>query len=151
MSAGALFFDEAGRLLVVEPAYKPNWEIPGGVVELNESPRQGCVREVKEELGLERPLHQLLCIDYLSECEDKTEALVFIFWGGTLSEDEIQSIQLPADELRRFAFLDLAEVYGRFNQRLSQRVRQSVAALAEKRTIYLEDQQIPAGERCLII
>ena len=147
MSAGALFFDEAGRLLVVEPAYKPNWEIPGGVVELNESPRQGCVREVKEELGLERPLRHLLCIDYLSESGDKTEALVFIFWGGTLSEDEIQSIQLPTDELRRFAFLDLAEAYGRFNQRLSQRVRQSVAALAEERTIYLEDQQIPVGER----
>ena len=59
MSAGALFFDEAGRLLVVEPAYKSNWEIPGGAVELNESPRQACVREVKEELGLERPLLHL--------------------------------------------------------------------------------------------
>jgi hypothetical protein len=30
MSAGVLFFDEAGRLLIVEPTYKPNWEIPGG-------------------------------------------------------------------------------------------------------------------------
>ncbi len=55
MSAGALFFDEVGRLLVVEPAYKANWEIPGGVVELDESPREARMREAKEELGVERP------------------------------------------------------------------------------------------------
>jgi ADP-ribose pyrophosphatase YjhB (NUDIX family) len=146
MSAGALFFDEAGRLLIVEPVYKPNWEIPGGVVELNESPRQGCMREVKEEVGLERPLCQLLSVDYLSECGDKIEALVFIFWGGVLSQNEIQSIHLPADELRSFVFLDVEEAYGRLNPRLSQRVRQSMAALVNGRTVYLEDQQNPLGE-----
>ena len=146
MSAGVLFFDETGRLLIVEPTYKSNWEIPGGVVELNESPLEACNREVKEELGLARPLRHLLCVDYLSESEDKTEALVFIFWGGTLSQDEIQSIRLPAEELRRFAFIEPKEAYGRFNQRLSQRVRQSMDALADGRTVYLEDEQIPIGE-----
>lgn len=146
MSAGALFFDEVGRLLVVEPACKPNWEIPGGVVELNELPREACMREVQEELGLERPLRRLLSIDYLSESEDKTEALTFIFWGGVLFQDEIQSIQLREDELRCFAFLDVEEAYGRFNPRLSQRVRQSMAALANGQTVYLEDQQNPLGE-----
>ncbi len=54
MSAGALFLDAAGRVLLVEPVYKRNWEIPGGVVELNESPRAACVREAGEELGLIR-------------------------------------------------------------------------------------------------
>lgn len=146
MSAGALFFDEAGKLLIVEPVYKPNWEIPGGAVELNESPYQACVREVREELGLERPLHRLLCVDYLRESADKTEALVFVFLGGVLTEEDKQSIRLPEDELRRFSFLELEAAYGRFNQRLSQRVRQSIAALADGRTVYLEDEQIPAGE-----
>jgi ADP-ribose pyrophosphatase YjhB (NUDIX family) len=38
MAAGALLFDEDGRILLVEPTYKPYWEIPGGVVEADESP-----------------------------------------------------------------------------------------------------------------
>ena len=104
MAAGALFFDVHGRILFVLPTYKNNWEIPGGVVELNESPRQACLREVEEELGLVRPLGRLLCIDYLSRSSDKTEAIMFIFLGGTLSPTEISNIQLPADELGGFRF-----------------------------------------------
>ena len=30
MAAGVLFRDRIGRVLLVEPSYKPNWEIPGG-------------------------------------------------------------------------------------------------------------------------
>ena len=39
MGAGVLFTDETGRLLLVEPTYKPTWEIPGGAMEADESPR----------------------------------------------------------------------------------------------------------------
>ena len=31
-SAGALVFDQAGRLLILEPTYKTGWTIPGGVI-----------------------------------------------------------------------------------------------------------------------
>jgi ADP-ribose pyrophosphatase YjhB (NUDIX family) len=48
ISAGCLFFDDRGRLLVVNPTYKDTWEIPGGVVEENESPREAVIREVVE-------------------------------------------------------------------------------------------------------
>lgn len=65
MSAGALFLDGTGRILLVQPVYKRNWEIPGGVVELHESPRAACVREVREELGLARPFSRLLLVDYM--------------------------------------------------------------------------------------
>ena len=82
----------------------------------------------------------------MSESQEKTEALVFIFWGGVLSEDEIQSIQLPDDELRSFAFLDVEAAYGRFNQRLARRVRQSLEALANGKMVYMENQQTPPGE-----
>ena len=33
-----MFRDKAGRVLLLEPSYKPNWEIPGGAVEADESP-----------------------------------------------------------------------------------------------------------------
>ena len=32
-SAGALVFDQAGRLLILKPTYKSGWSIPGGVME----------------------------------------------------------------------------------------------------------------------
>jgi 8-oxo-dGTP pyrophosphatase MutT (NUDIX family) len=52
MAADCLFTDQAGRLRVLEPTYKSTWEIPGGVVERDESPRLAAQREVREELGL---------------------------------------------------------------------------------------------------
>ncbi|MCW2930382.1 MAG: ADP-ribose pyrophosphatase, partial [Actinomycetia bacterium] len=50
MAASALFRDEAGRVLLVEPTYKPVWDLPGGAVEAEESPHAACRREVREEL-----------------------------------------------------------------------------------------------------
>ena len=41
-----------GKLLVVEPTYKMTWEIPGGVVEANESPRQTAIREARGGIGI---------------------------------------------------------------------------------------------------
>jgi hypothetical protein len=35
VSAGALIFDQAGRLLILRPTYKSGWTIPGGVMEAN--------------------------------------------------------------------------------------------------------------------
>ena len=54
VAAGALFFDDAGRVLLVHPTYKDTWDIPGGYVERGESPAAACRRELQEELGLDR-------------------------------------------------------------------------------------------------
>ena len=43
MAAGALFRDEAGGVLLVNPVYKPTWDLPGGAVEAEESPHAECV------------------------------------------------------------------------------------------------------------
>ena len=65
VSAGALIFDQAGRLLILKPTYKTGWTIPGGVMEADgETPWDACRREVLEECGIEvtqRPagLHRL--------------------------------------------------------------------------------------------
>ena len=54
VSAGALIYDRAGRLLILKPTYKSGWTIPGGVMEADgESPWEACQREVREETGLE--------------------------------------------------------------------------------------------------
>lgn len=63
VAAGVLFFDADGRVMLVDPVYKDPWEIPGGAVEWDESPRDGAVREVKEELGLAWRPGRLLGVD----------------------------------------------------------------------------------------
>jgi len=113
---------------LVEPVYKRNWEIPGGVVELNESPRAARAREVMEELGVRRPCTHLLLVDYSAESADKTESLAFIFDGGVLTAVEIAEIRLRPDELRGFAFVAVGQVDGRANQRLAKRVRMAIKA-----------------------
>jgi 8-oxo-dGTP diphosphatase len=49
--AGAVI-DEAGRFLAIRRRDNAHWELPGGVLELDETPEQGVVREVLEETGL---------------------------------------------------------------------------------------------------
>jgi 8-oxo-dGTP pyrophosphatase MutT (NUDIX family) len=54
MAATAFFRDEAERVLVVDPVYKPLWDLPGGAAEAYESPHAACRREIAEEPGLDR-------------------------------------------------------------------------------------------------
>lgn len=54
--AGAIVFDASGRLLVVRRGNEPSqglWCEPSGRCEPGESAAQACVREAREETGLE--------------------------------------------------------------------------------------------------
>ena len=142
MSAGALFFDEQGKLLIVNPTYKPLQEIPGGIIEANESPREACIREVKEEIGLDWQPKRLLCVDYDHPGTIRTEAVSFIFYGGVLQENEINNIQLQASELSEYRFVSIAEAGKLVNGRLAQRLRHIMPLINSEQTLYLEDQEL---------
>jgi hypothetical protein len=45
MASGCLFLNKAGELLIVKPVYRDDWLLPGGSLEKDESPAQGCARE----------------------------------------------------------------------------------------------------------
>lgn len=108
--AGVLCTNAEGKVLIVVPTYKPEWEIPGGTVENNESPKQACMREVQEELGIELPVGGLLQLNYREESDHLGELFLFLFDGGVLSEEQIASIKLPLDELSNFHFMTLDEI-----------------------------------------
>jgi 8-oxo-dGTP pyrophosphatase MutT (NUDIX family) len=44
--------DDAGRVLVIQRRDNGQWQVPGGVLELEESVHAGVRREVEEETGL---------------------------------------------------------------------------------------------------
>ncbi len=141
MGAGCLFFDEQGCVMLVKPTYKSVWEIPGGVVELNESPKQCCQREIREEIGLERKIGDLLVVDYNSPTEKKTESLMFIFNGGVLTLSEIESIQLRQDELSEFRFFSIESLPNEMTDTLRNRVLAAWQRVTKSNGIYLENQE----------
>jgi ADP-ribose pyrophosphatase YjhB (NUDIX family) len=48
----AAIFDEQGRLLLIKRADNGKWALPGGALEVGETPVQGVLREALEETGL---------------------------------------------------------------------------------------------------
>ncbi len=40
--AGALFRDGRGNILLVDPVYRDTWDLPGGVIDADESPNAAC-------------------------------------------------------------------------------------------------------------
>jgi 8-oxo-dGTP diphosphatase len=141
MGSGCLFFDEHGNILLVKPTYKPGWEIPGGSVEDNESPKQCCRREIQEELGIEREIGKLLVIDYNSETDEKTESLMFIFDGGTLTSSDTESIRLRRDELSEFRLFNVANLPEEMSIALRSRVLMAWEQKTQNSDTYLENQK----------
>ena len=139
MAASVLFFDDGGRVLVVEPTYKPYWELPGGAVDADESPYAAAQREVREELALSRPVGRLLAVDWVPPRPDRTEGVVMVFDGGSLSADEVSALRLPPDELRGLAWCTAEEAAGRLSALLARRLVAALAARESGEVAYLED------------
>ena len=136
-SAGALIFDEAGRLLILKPSYKSGWTIPGGQLEeTGESPWQGCRRETFEECGLEVERGRLACVDFLPPRPGRPGGIRFLFDCGALPDEQLGAITLDRAEIDayRFAAPDEAAVL------LSGPVRRRVkAAVSQDDCVYLEE------------
>ena len=137
-AAGMILRDRAGRVLVVHPTYKDVWEVPGGMVEPDESPADACVREIQEELGLRVPTGPLLCVDWVPANPPWDGGLMFVFDGGVLTADQITTIRLCPDELDRFDFVEPERLDEMLIPRLARRVAAAVAAIGHG-GVYLED------------
>jgi 8-oxo-dGTP diphosphatase len=139
VAAGALFLDGQGRVLLVHPTYKDTWDIPGGYVERGESPAAACRREVREELGLDRQPQRLIAVDWAPH-EREGDKLLFLFDCGDLGDDE-QRIRLAADELDRWAWIDLNRLDHHVLPRIARRILAAVTGPSPN--TYLEHGQAP--------
>lgn len=140
MASGMIFRDEQKKILMVVPGYKSMLEIPGGVVEKDESPFEACKRELKEELGLALKIQRLLCVDYNPPDEEKSESLMFIFYGGDLNKETIDQIKVDGKEIVNYKFLELEEIKGKTTDSLFKRIEKSVFAIENNASFYLENQ-----------
>ncbi|MGQ7351475.1 NUDIX domain-containing protein [Quadrisphaera oryzae] len=140
-AAGALVRGPDGAVLLVEPTYKPTWEVPGGVVEAGEPPRAACQREISEELGLGPGEHgvsvgRLLCFDWTDRSHG-APALRLLYDGGVL--DDLGAVRLPPAELASARLASPEEVERLCGERLARRIRAAVAALASGDLAEIDD------------
>jgi 8-oxo-dGTP diphosphatase len=139
MGVGALIFNEKDELLIVKPTYKDHWSIPGGVVDKYKSPRQACVREIKEEIGLDINDVRFLCVAYASDDGEKGESLQFVFYGGKLSDNESKNIKITGKEIGEYKFVKTEEATRLVSSGLGRRLPKSIEAIKNDTAFYLED------------
>ncbi|GAA5045864.1 NUDIX hydrolase [Streptomyces similanensis] len=139
VAADVLLRDPSGRVLLVNPTYKPGWDLPGGMAEANEPPEDTVRRELMEELGLRITLLGLLIVDWVAPHGPWDDQLAFIFDGGVLQADQVDRLRPRDGELSEAAFVPAAEAAGRLRDRIRHRFEHALKALETGRPLYLHD------------
>ena len=137
VSAGALIFDRAGRLLILKPTYKSGWTIPGGVMEADgETPWEACQREVREECGLDLRSGRLACVDFRRPRPGKAGGMRFLFDCGTFDDAVLGSVILQPEEICEHRLDRLPAALKLLRGPIRRRVKAACGAPA---TVYLEE------------
>jgi ADP-ribose pyrophosphatase YjhB (NUDIX family) len=136
-----LFWDERGRVLLVEPSYKVNWEIPGGVVEGGEPPWVAARRELMEEIGWDRTVGRLLVMDH----GNSPDRMLFVFEGGMVTEEEVAKVNFPDGEIVSAGLYTLEEAAQRVRPAMAGRLTAALEAVREETVVWTEHGEKVAG------
>ncbi|WP_067440375.1 NUDIX domain-containing protein [Nocardioides jensenii] len=130
--------DGDGRVLMCRLTYKKDWDLPGGVVEVGESPRLATGRELTEELGVDITAGHLLLTDWLPAWSGWDDAVCLVFDGGVHDASLVDGMVLEAREIREAAFLRLDEIEERAADFTYRRVAATLASLGGDGSAYTE-------------
>ncbi|MCO8308553.1 NUDIX hydrolase [Streptomyces sp. RKCA744] len=139
VAADVLLRDAAGRVLLVNPNYKPGWDLPGGMAEANESPEDAVRRELIEELGLRVTVRGLLVVDWVAPHGPWDDQLAFIFDAGTLYGGAAAALRPRDEELSEADFVAPDEALRRVSDRMRRRLTAALDAVTDGRPRYLRD------------
>ena len=142
-SAGALIFDQAGRLLILKPTYKTGWTIPGGVMEADgETPWDACRREVREECGIEVRNGWLACVDFRPSRPGHPGGIRFLFDCGPADDAALAAITVQPEEIAEYRLVPLDTALTLLRPPIRRRVR---AVSRHRRFVYLENGRSVSG------
>lgn len=125
--AQMLVRDLDNRVLLCQLTYKTDWDLPGGVVEVGESPQLAASRELTEELGLVIPARALLLTDWLPPWGGWDDALCLVFDGGRHSPTVADEIQRQQREIRAAEFCTPAQIAQRATDFTARRIATALA------------------------
>ena len=117
-----IVFDGKGRVLLCHRRDYDLWNLPGGGLEVGESPTEGVIREVKEESGLDVVISRLVGIYSKPERNDIIFSFVCKRIGGEL---------LLNDEADRIEYFEIDSIPKNTSPKQVERIRDAVANKGE--------------------
>jgi 8-oxo-dGTP pyrophosphatase MutT (NUDIX family) len=133
--AGALITDPEGRVLLVKPRSRDDWGFVGGWVDRGELPHEGCAREIKEEIGLDLAVGDLLVLDWISGTGLVADPLTFYIFDGGVIENPDQ-IRIQPDEIEQFGFFPPEQAVKRSGEFNKERLGLALEARRTGKPIY---------------
>jgi 8-oxo-dGTP pyrophosphatase MutT (NUDIX family) len=118
------------RVLLCQLTYKRDYDLPGGVVEVGESPQLAVEREVEEELGLTVTAGRLVLTDWLPPWGGWDDAICLVFDGGQVDPSVIDTIVRQEREIRSAGFFTVAEVRERCADFTARRIEAALRNLS---------------------
>lgn len=140
-ASGAIIYNSEGKILLQKQPYRPEWHIPGGMLETKETPKQAVQREVKEECGITITHARLFCVDII--ITEPFDRIHFLFDCGIISNEEIGKIVLDPEEVTEIGFFTFDEAIKIVSPRLARRLDSSRKALETGGVVYLENETVP--------
>jgi RimJ/RimL family protein N-acetyltransferase/8-oxo-dGTP pyrophosphatase MutT (NUDIX family) len=135
--------DGEGRVLICQLTYKRDWDLPGGVVEVGESPRLAAGREIHEELALEIEPGGLLLTDWLPPWGGWDDAVCLVFDGGVHDPGIVDGLVLQTREIRNAEFATPDQVRERCADFTARRIEAAIANAGMGLSSYVESGSSP--------
>lgn len=126
-----LIHDRDRRVLLCRLTYKQDWDLPGGVVEVGESPRLAVSREVEEELALQIRAGRLLLTDWLPPWSGWDDAICLVFDGGQHEPSITGQVIRQEREIREASFCTIEQARERCTDFTARRIEAALNNLAE--------------------
>jgi RimJ/RimL family protein N-acetyltransferase/8-oxo-dGTP pyrophosphatase MutT (NUDIX family) len=133
-----LLRDRDGRVLLCGLTYKRDWDLPGGVVEVGESPQVAVSRELEEELGLTVRAGALLLTDWLPPWGGWDDALCLVFDGGVHDPSVLDTATFQVREIAAAEFCTPAQVRERAADFTARRIEAALALVEGSGPTYTE-------------